>query len=176
MAFEPIPIDFAEEDLDRIVFGGDGLVPVVVQAVGDGMVLMLAYMNRESLRRTLSSGRTCFWSRSRQEYWVKGETSGDRQWVRDVRYDCDGDALLVTVEQEGRGACHTGERSCFYRAIGRPFVSAGRGEGSDVGGEEGSGGSVGKAPGGVLVEMPGDGGGGANAVGQVVAGWSDASP
>jgi phosphoribosyl-AMP cyclohydrolase len=78
-------------------------------------VLMLGYMNREALTRTLSSGRTWFWSRSRQEYWCKGETSGDRQWVRSVHYDCDGDAVLVRVDQEGKGACHTGARSCFYR-------------------------------------------------------------
>ena len=79
---------------------------------------MLAWMNAESLRRTLETGRTWFWSRSRQEFWCKGETSGDRQYVRSVRYDCDGDALLVEVDQEGAGACHTGNRSCFYRAFG----------------------------------------------------------
>ena len=79
---------------------------------------MLGYMNREALARTLATGRTWFWSRSRQEYWCKGETSGDRQWIRSVAYDCDGDALLVRVDQDGRGACHTGERSCFYRSFG----------------------------------------------------------
>jgi phosphoribosyl-AMP cyclohydrolase len=112
------PIDFDDNDLDVVEFDGNGLVPAVIQDASDGTVLMLGYMNRESLRRTLTSGRTCFWSRSRQEYWVKGETSGDRQWVREVRYDCDGDTLLVLVDQEGRGACHTGERSCFYRSFG----------------------------------------------------------
>ena len=86
-------------------------------------------MNEEALRRTLETGRTWFWSRSRQEYWCKGETSGDRQWVREARYDCDVDALLFVVEQEGRGACHTGERSCFFRAFGerrhaRPRLTA----------------------------------------------------
>jgi phosphoribosyl-AMP cyclohydrolase len=113
------PIQFDESELDHVVFGQNGLVPAIVQDAGDGTVLMLAYMNRESLRRTLSSGRTCFWSRSRQEFWVKGETSGDRQWVREVRYDCDGDTLLVLVDQEGKGACHTGERSCFFRSFGK---------------------------------------------------------
>jgi phosphoribosyl-AMP cyclohydrolase len=81
-------------------------------------VLMLGYMNAEALKRTLTTGRTWFWSRSRSEYWCKGETSGDRQWVRSASYDCDGDAILVVVEQEGRGACHTGERTCFYRSFG----------------------------------------------------------
>jgi len=78
---------------------------------------MLAYMDREALTRTMESGRTWFWSRSRNEYWCKGETSGNRQFVREVRYDCDGDTLLVIVDQEGSGACHTGERSCFFRAL-----------------------------------------------------------
>jgi phosphoribosyl-AMP cyclohydrolase len=101
--------------VDEVVFGPDGLVVAVVQDASDGTVLMVAYMNDEALTRTLETGRTWFWSRSRQEYWQKGETSGDRQHVREVRIDCDGDALLVIVDQEGRGACHTGERSCFYR-------------------------------------------------------------
>ncbi len=113
------PIHFDESEIDRVTFNQAGLVPAIVQDAGDGTVLMLAYMNRESLRRTLSSGRTCFWSRSRQEFWVKGETSGNRQWVREVRYDCDGDTLLVLVDQEGKGACHTGERSCFFRSFGK---------------------------------------------------------
>ena len=88
------PVAFGEEDLDEVSFGADGLVPAVVQDATDGTVLMLGYMDREALRRTLDTGRTWFWSRSRQEYWCKGETSGDRQWVRAVHYDCDGDALL----------------------------------------------------------------------------------
>ena len=79
----------------------------------------------DALRRTLETGRTWFWSRSRQEYWCKGETSGDRQYVRRAAYDCDMDALLFVVEQEGRGACHTGERSCFFRDFGGP-VQPGR--------------------------------------------------
>jgi phosphoribosyl-AMP cyclohydrolase len=96
----------------------DGLVPAIVQDATDGTVLTVAYMDAEALRRTLSSGRSWFYSRSRKEYWQKGETSGDRQYVREVRLDCDGDALVVLVDQHGRGACHTGARSCFSRTIG----------------------------------------------------------
>ncbi len=110
---------------DQVTFAPDGLVPAVVQDATDGAVLMLAYMDREALRRTLSSGRSWFWSRSRNEYWCKGETSGSRQFVREVRYDCDGDALLLVVDQEGSGACHTGERSCFFRCL--PTARAHRG-------------------------------------------------
>jgi phosphoribosyl-AMP cyclohydrolase len=112
------PIALAEEDLAQVRFNAEGLVPAIVQEQGTGIVLMLAWMNLESLRRTLSTGRTWFWSRSRQEYWCKGETSGDRQWVRQAFYDCDGDTLLVVVEQEGSGACHTGAHSCFFRSFG----------------------------------------------------------
>jgi phosphoribosyl-AMP cyclohydrolase len=93
-----------------------GLVAAVVQQHDTGEVLMLAWMDDEALHRTLTTGRATYWSRSRNEYWVKGETSGHRQWVRDVRLDCDGDALLVLVDQEGP-ACHTGERSCFHRPL-----------------------------------------------------------
>ncbi len=112
------PITAAPEELDGIAFDDRGLVPAIVQEQATGEVLMLAWMNEESLRRTLETGRTWFWSRSRQEFWCKGETSGDRQFVREAFYDCDADAVLVVVEQEGRGACHTGERTCFYRAFG----------------------------------------------------------
>ena len=94
----------------------DGLVPAIVRQHDTGEVLMLAWMDDEALHRTLTTGRATYWSRSRGEYWVKGETSGNRQWVREVRVDCDGDALLVLVDQEG-AACHTGERSCFYRSV-----------------------------------------------------------
>ncbi len=114
------PISGRDEDLANVTFNAEGLVPAIVQEVGTGQVLMMAWMNEDSLRRTLESGRTWFWSRSRQEYWCKGETSGDRQFVREAFYDCDGDTLLLMVEQEGRGACHTGERSCFYRSLGLP--------------------------------------------------------
>ncbi|MBI4587158.1 MAG: phosphoribosyl-AMP cyclohydrolase [Planctomycetes bacterium] len=103
-------------DLDQIKYDANGLVPAVVQDAADGQVLMVAYMNKEALRRTLTSGRTCFWSRSRQEYWVKGETSGNVQRVARVAVDCDLDCILVVVEQKGV-ACHTGSRSCFYREL-----------------------------------------------------------
>ena len=93
-----------------------GLVAAVVQQHDTGEVLMVAWMDDEALRRTLTTGRATYWSRSRGKYWVKGETSGNRQGVREVRVDCDGDALLVLVDQEG-AACHTGERSCFFRAL-----------------------------------------------------------
>jgi phosphoribosyl-AMP cyclohydrolase len=112
------PIPYSDEELDAVTFDADGLVPAIVQEESTREVLMVGWMNREALERTLSTGRTWFWSRSRQEYWCKGETSGDRQYVRDARYDCDMDVLLFVVEQEGRGACHTGERSCFFRAFG----------------------------------------------------------
>jgi phosphoribosyl-AMP cyclohydrolase len=112
------PIAASEADIANVTFNAEGLVPAIVQEVGTGRVLMMAWMNEDSLRRTLETGRTWFWSRSRQEYWCKGETSGDRQFVREAFYDCDGDTLLLMVEQEGRGACHTGERSCFFRAFG----------------------------------------------------------
>lgn len=93
-----------------------GLVPAVVQDARDGQVLMVAYMDREAVRRTLQSGSTCFYSRSRQEYWVKGATSGNTQRVIRLAVDCDQDCLLVVVEQKGV-ACHTGKRSCFFREI-----------------------------------------------------------
>ncbi len=112
------PIASREEDLAQVTYNADGLVAAIVQEAGTGTVLMLGWMNETALRRTLETGRSWFWSRSRQEYWCKGETSGDRQWVREAYYDCDGDAVLLVVEQEGRGACHTGEHSCFYRSFG----------------------------------------------------------
>ena len=101
---------------DRLKRTPDGLVAAIVREQGTGDVLMLAWMDDEALHRTLTTGRATYWSRSRAEYWVKGETSGNRQWVREVRVDCDGDALLVLVDQEG-AACHTGERSCFHRTV-----------------------------------------------------------
>jgi len=93
-----------------------GLIPAIIQDYRTGEVLMVAYMNEESLRRTIRSGKTCFWSRSRKEYWVKGATSGNFQFVKGIYYDCDMDALLIKVRQVGV-ACHTGNRSCFYRKI-----------------------------------------------------------
>lgn len=97
-----------------------GLVPAIVQEAETGEVLMMAWMNNEALKRTLDTGRTWFWSRSRNEYWCKGESSGDRQYLRSAKYDCDGDALLLTVDQAGSGACHNGTRSCFERHLGVP--------------------------------------------------------
>ena len=112
------PIVATEAEIEAVAYDDDGLVPAIVQEQGTGQVLMFAWMNEDALRRTLETGRTWFWSRSRQEYWCKGETSGDRQYVREAYYDCDMDVLLFVVEQVGRGACHTGERSCFFRAFG----------------------------------------------------------
>jgi phosphoribosyl-AMP cyclohydrolase/phosphoribosyl-ATP pyrophosphohydrolase/phosphoribosyl-AMP cyclohydrolase len=111
-------IDVTPEQLATVKYDANGLVPAVVQEQGTGQVLMVAWMNEESLGRTFAEGRTVFWSRSRQELWRKGDTSGDRQWVKEAYYDCDGDTLLFVVEQEGAGACHTGERTCFYRRFG----------------------------------------------------------
>jgi phosphoribosyl-AMP cyclohydrolase/phosphoribosyl-ATP pyrophosphohydrolase/phosphoribosyl-AMP cyclohydrolase len=112
------PIAATAEQLAAVRYDDAGLVPAIVVEEGTGQVLMMAWMNAETLRKSLTEGRTVFWSRSRQEEWRKGDTSGDRQFVRQAYYDCDGDTLLFVVEQEGRGACHTGERSCFYRAFG----------------------------------------------------------
>jgi phosphoribosyl-AMP cyclohydrolase/phosphoribosyl-ATP pyrophosphohydrolase/phosphoribosyl-AMP cyclohydrolase len=122
MSFSSTPFTMDEDSLANVTYNGDGLVPAIVQESGTGHVLMMAWMNEDSLRKTLETGRTWFWSRSRKEYWCKGETSGDRQYVREAFYDCDGDTLLFVVDQEGRGACHTGERSCFYRKLGEPVV------------------------------------------------------
>ena len=114
--------------LDGLRFDASGLIPAVVQDVTDGQVLMVAFMNRESLQRTLTEGLTCFWSRSRKEYWVKGLTSGNTQKVVRVAVDCDQDCLLVVVEQQGDAvACHTGKRTCFYREL-----AAGRDELTDL--------------------------------------------
>lgn len=104
--------------IEQIRYDERGLVPAIVQDYLDGTVLMMAWMNRESLAKTLETGRTWFWSRSRSELWPKGETSGHVQNVKSMRYDCDSDALLITVEQIGEIACHTGERSCFHQING----------------------------------------------------------
>jgi phosphoribosyl-AMP cyclohydrolase/phosphoribosyl-ATP pyrophosphohydrolase/phosphoribosyl-AMP cyclohydrolase len=109
--------------LEGVTFNEDGLVPAIVQEEHTGRILMMAWMNADSLRETMTTGRTWFWSRSRREYWCKGETSGDRQYVREAYYDCDADTLLFVVEQEGKGACHTGEYSCFFRPFGPEAVS-----------------------------------------------------
>jgi phosphoribosyl-AMP cyclohydrolase len=118
--------------IDRIAFDAKGLIPAVIQEEGSKDVLMLGYMDNEAVRRTLTEGRVTFWSRSRQEYWRKGDTSGNHQYVRGAALDCDGDALLVTVRQLGP-ACHTGEHACFDVDPLNPVVS------SDVlGSEDGS--------------------------------------
>ena len=112
------PIPATDEQLGSIKYDATGLVPAIVQDVDTKAVLMMAWMNADTLRQSLDEGRTVIWSRSRQEVWRKGDTSGDRQFVRQAFYDCDGDTLLFVVEQEGNGACHTGEYSCFFRAFG----------------------------------------------------------
>jgi len=112
------PIAVSSDELARVKYDDRGLVAAVVQEHGSNDVLMLGYMNADTLQQTLETGRMTFWSRSRQEVWIKGETSGDRMWLREVTIDCDGDALLFKVEQEGRGACHTGDHSCFHTPFG----------------------------------------------------------
>ena len=102
-------------DLDRGCWNADGLVPAIAQDADSGQVLMLAWMNRAALTETLASGRAVYWSRSRRALWRKGETSGHSQQVREVRLDCDGDAVLLRVTQAGGIACHTGRSSCFFR-------------------------------------------------------------
>ena len=102
--------------LDEIKFDDKGLIPAIVQDYQNGEILMLAYMNRESLQKTLSSGKTHFWSRSRQKFWLKGESSGHIQEVKEVFVDCDMDTLVFKVNQKV-AACHTGYRSCFYRKL-----------------------------------------------------------
>ncbi len=102
--------------IDELKFDDRGLIPAVVQDAENKDVLMVAYMNRESLETTFRDGKACYWSRSRQELWLKGATSGHFQNVKSIKYDCDADTLLLLVEQVG-AACHTGERSCFYREL-----------------------------------------------------------
>jgi len=103
--------------LDNLKFDANGLIPAIAQDHANGEVLMMAWMNRESLERTLATGRATYWSRSRQSFWVKGETSGHTQTVRRISVDCDQDCLLLQIEQVG-AACHEGFRSCFYRDLG----------------------------------------------------------
>jgi phosphoribosyl-AMP cyclohydrolase/phosphoribosyl-ATP pyrophosphohydrolase/phosphoribosyl-AMP cyclohydrolase len=106
--------------MENVRYTSDGLVAAIAQQRGTGKVLMMAWMTEATLRKTLESGRMVYWSRSRQEEWAKGDTSGNRQWVREAYYDCDGDTLLFIVDQEGDGACHTGEHTCFFRPFGDP--------------------------------------------------------
>jgi phosphoribosyl-AMP cyclohydrolase len=117
-------IEATDEQLAQVRYNADGLVPAIVQDHVSGRVLMLAWMTAETLRLTLAEGRTVFWSRSRRDVWRKGETSGDVQHVRSAHYDCDGDVLLFVVDQQGSGACHTGEQSCFFRAFGSGSADA----------------------------------------------------
>jgi phosphoribosyl-AMP cyclohydrolase len=105
-----------EQFLDGLKYDKDGLIPGVVQDANNGDVLMVAYMNRDAVRETLTSGRACFWSRSRQTFWIKGETSGNIQKVKEVYVDCDKDCFVIKVEQTG-AACHEGYRSCFFRKV-----------------------------------------------------------
>jgi phosphoribosyl-AMP cyclohydrolase len=113
-----MPIQPSAEQLGKVKYNEDGLVAAIVQDVATKAVLMMAWMNAETLQMSLDQGRTVFWSRSRQEVWRKGDTSGDRQFIREAFYDCDGDTLLFVVEQEGKGACHTGNYSCFFSPFG----------------------------------------------------------
>ena len=105
--------------IPKLKYDKKGLIPAIIQDVKTNEVLMLAYMDKTALKKTIETGRTHFWSRSRQKYWMKGETSGNVQIVKEIFYDCDEDTLLIKVEQVGSGACHTGNRSCFYRNIKR---------------------------------------------------------
>jgi phosphoribosyl-AMP cyclohydrolase len=100
---------------DQLKFDGNGLIPAIIQEQSTGRVLMMAWMNRASLEKTIESGKTHFWSRSRQKFWMKGESSGHTQAVKDISFDCDGDTLLIQVEQVG-AACHEGYKSCFFRS------------------------------------------------------------
>lgn len=102
--------------LDNLKFNPDGLIPAIIQEQSTGRVLMMAWMNRASIEKTLASGKTHFWSRSRQKFWMKGETSGHTQTVKNIAFDCDGDTLLIQVDQTG-AACHEGYKSCFFRSV-----------------------------------------------------------
>ena len=101
---------------DKLKFNSDGLIPAIIQEASTGRVLMMAWMNRTSLEKTIETGKTFFWSRSRQKFWMKGESSGHTQTVKDIAFDCDGDTLLIKVDQIS-AACHEGYQSCFFRSI-----------------------------------------------------------
>jgi phosphoribosyl-AMP cyclohydrolase len=105
-----------QEVIDNLPYNADGLVPAIAQQHDSGEVLMMAWMNADSIRETLRTGRVCYWSRSRQAYWRKGESSGQEQHLVEMRFDCDGDTLLLKVDQQG-AACHTGRRNCFYNKV-----------------------------------------------------------
>mgnify|MGYP001561205024 FL=1 len=103
--------------IPELKYDDKGLIPTIIQDVENNEVLMLAYMDKTALKKTIETGKTHFWSRSRQKYWMKGETSGNVQLLKEILYDCDEDTLLIKVKQVGSGACHTGNRTCFYRSI-----------------------------------------------------------
>ncbi len=107
----------AREWLDKVNWNADGLVPVIAQEAGTGIVLMMAWMNREALAATAAEGRAVYWSRSRAKLWRKGEESGHEQLIKDIRLDCDNDTVLLTVEQKGGIACHTGRHHCFFQQL-----------------------------------------------------------
>jgi phosphoribosyl-AMP cyclohydrolase len=119
--------------LDRLTFDANGLIPAIAQQHDTGEVLMMAWMNRDSIEETLKTGQVCYWSRSRRKLWRKGESSGQEQKLVELRLDCDGDTLLLLVEQKGV-ACHTGRRNCFFLAwrgeklveIAQPLVDPGQ--------------------------------------------------
>jgi phosphoribosyl-AMP cyclohydrolase len=113
-------MDAGATKIEDLKYDKHGLIPAVVQEAGTGEVLMVAYMDEKALRMTLETGYTHFWSRSRKKHWKKGETSGNVQEVREILYDCDEDTLLVKVVQYGKGACHTGARTCFFRRLYGP--------------------------------------------------------
>lgn len=105
--------------LDTITWNADGLVPAIAQDASTGRILMVAWMNREALALTVAKGEAVYWSRSRRKLWHKGESSGHSQKVLDIRLDCDGDVVLLSIEQAGGIACHTGRESCFYRSLSK---------------------------------------------------------
>ena len=117
--FAPFRVSSGRENMnfyDQLKFNSSGLIPAIVQEESTGRVLMMAWMNLASLEKTIATGRTCFWSRSRQKFWIKGETSGHVQKVKNIAFDCDGDSLLIQVEQTG-AACHENYKSCFFRSV-----------------------------------------------------------
>jgi phosphoribosyl-AMP cyclohydrolase len=115
--FEKLDLTLKQDVLSRLKFNDQGLIPAIVVDRESKDVLMMAWMDRQAIIKTVNTGRTCFYSRSRKTYWQKGETSGNRQWVKQILSDCDDDTLLIIVDQEGAGACHTGSRTCFFNVL-----------------------------------------------------------
>ena len=118
LAIQPTLLTIARhmKFIEQLKFNADGLIPAIIQDAANGRVLMMAWMNRASVEKTVETGKTWFWSRSRKKFWMKGESSGHTQLVKDIAFDCDGDTLLIQVEQAG-AACHEGYRSCFFRSV-----------------------------------------------------------